>query len=49
MNNLIKVAIIEDLPEIRNGLGFLIDGTDGYKFAGGFGSGFTAGFAAGAD
>jgi DNA-binding NarL/FixJ family response regulator len=32
----IKVAIIEDVPKIREGLKTLIDGTDGYRCAGAF-------------
>src|SRR5688572_29443593 len=34
----IKVAIVEDQPEIREGLGFLINNTDGYRCAGTYGS-----------
>lgn len=34
----LKVAIIEDQPKIREGLRALIDGTDGYRCVGSFGS-----------
>ena len=34
----LKVGIIEDQPKIREGLKALIDGTDGYRCVGGFGS-----------
>lgn len=34
----IKVAIVEDLTEIREGLGFLVSVTEGFRFTGGFGS-----------
>src|SRR5437867_1559694 len=34
--DVIKVAIIEDRREIRNGLATLIDGTDGYRCTGAF-------------
>jgi DNA-binding NarL/FixJ family response regulator len=34
----LKVGIIEDQPRIREGLRALIDGTDGYRCVGGFGS-----------
>jgi DNA-binding NarL/FixJ family response regulator len=34
----IKVAIIEDQREIRDGLGFLIDSTEGYRLTASFGS-----------
>jgi DNA-binding NarL/FixJ family response regulator len=34
----IKVAIVEDQPDIREGLGFLINNTDGYRCAGTYGS-----------
>jgi DNA-binding NarL/FixJ family response regulator len=34
----ISVAIIEDQPDIREGLGILIGGTPGYQVAGSFGS-----------
>lgn len=34
----IKVAIIEDHREIRDGLGFLIDSTEGYRLTASFGS-----------
>jgi DNA-binding NarL/FixJ family response regulator len=37
-SSLIKVAIIEDQREIRNGLGFLIDSTEGYRLTASFGS-----------
>jgi DNA-binding NarL/FixJ family response regulator len=33
---IIKVAIIEDRREIRDGLGMLINGTDGYRLTGSF-------------
>jgi DNA-binding NarL/FixJ family response regulator len=33
-----RVAIVEDSHEIREGLGFLIHGTEGFTYAGGFGS-----------
>ena len=35
---LIKVAIVEDQREIREGLGFLINSTDGYQCTGTYGS-----------
>src|SRR2546422_701989 len=34
--DVIKVAIIEDRREIREGLAILINGTDGYRCTGGF-------------
>ncbi|HUQ33347.1 MAG TPA: response regulator transcription factor [Pyrinomonadaceae bacterium] len=34
--DIIKVAIIEDRREIRDGLGMLINGTDGYRLTGSF-------------
>jgi DNA-binding NarL/FixJ family response regulator len=34
----LKVAIIEDQPKIREGLRMLIDGTDGFRCSGSFGS-----------
>jgi DNA-binding NarL/FixJ family response regulator len=34
----IRVAIVEDRREIREGLGFLIDSTEGFRFTRGFGS-----------
>src|SRR5258708_24050765 len=34
----LKVGIIEDQPKIREGLRSLIDGTDGYRCVGAFGS-----------
>src|SRR6476620_139556 len=34
----LKVGIIEDQPKIREGLRALIDGTDGYRCVGSFGS-----------
>jgi DNA-binding NarL/FixJ family response regulator len=34
--DIIKVAIIEDRREIRDGLGMLINGTDGYQLTGSF-------------
>lgn len=34
----LKVGIIEDQPKIREGLRSLIDGTDGYRCVGSFGS-----------
>jgi DNA-binding NarL/FixJ family response regulator len=34
----IRVAIVDDQREIREGLRFLIDGTPGYRCAGAFGS-----------
>jgi len=37
-NYTIKVAIIEDHQEIRDGLGFLIDSTEGYRLTASFGS-----------
>jgi DNA-binding NarL/FixJ family response regulator len=37
-NSVLKVAIIEDQPKIREGLRTLIDGTEGYHCTGGFGS-----------
>jgi DNA-binding NarL/FixJ family response regulator len=36
--NLIQVAIVEDQPEIRDGLAILISGTGGFRIAGKFGS-----------
>ena len=36
--DLIRVAIIEDQPDIRQGLGLLIGGTSGYVVVGSFGS-----------
>lgn len=36
--NVIKTAIIEDRTEIREGLAMLIDGTDGFRCSGRFGS-----------
>ena len=38
MPNDIRVAIVEDQRDIREGLRFLIDGTDGYRCAGAFAS-----------
>ncbi|MBS1811298.1 MAG: response regulator transcription factor [Acidobacteria bacterium] len=35
-NQTIKVAIIEDLAEVREGLGYLIGGTPGFQFTGGY-------------
>lgn len=37
-SSLIRVAIIEDHREIRDGLGFLIDTTEGYRLTASFGS-----------
>lgn len=37
-NRVIKVAIIEDLTEVREGLGYLIGSTPGFQFTGGYGS-----------
>jgi|SRR5918912_353407 DNA-binding NarL/FixJ family response regulator len=34
----IKVGIVEDLTEIREGIGFLVSVTDGYRLTGSFGS-----------
>ena len=34
----IKVAIVEDLAEVREGLGYLIGGTTGFQVTGGYGS-----------
>src|SRR5947209_18739064 len=36
--SVLKVGIIEDQPKIREGLRSLIDGTDGYRCVGAFGS-----------
>lgn len=36
--NIIKVAIIEDQQVLREGLSFLLDGTDGFRCTGSFGS-----------
>ena len=36
--NPIRVAIVEDQRGIREGLGYLIDSTDGYRCTGAFGS-----------
>ena len=38
VDSTLKVGIIEDQPRIREGLRALIDGTDGYRCVGGFGS-----------
>ena len=38
MEDTIRVAIVEDSPEIREGLGFLIHSTEGFTYLGGFGS-----------
>ena len=37
-SSLIKVAIIEDRRDMREGLSFLIDSTEGYRLTGSFGS-----------
>src|ERR1044071_9188666 len=34
----IRVAIVEDLAEIREGIGFLVSITEGYRLTGNFGS-----------
>src|SRR5581483_10324160 len=34
----LKIAIVEDQPKIREGLRTIIDGTDGYRCVGSFGS-----------
>lgn len=36
--NIIKVAIIEDQRDVRDGLGYLIGSTPGYQFRGGYGT-----------
>lgn len=38
VNDVIKVALIEDQQVLREGLAFLIDGTDGFRCTGSFGS-----------
>src|SRR3982750_1925859 len=37
-NEVVKVALIEDQQVLREGLAFLIDGTEGFRCSGSFGS-----------